>query len=160
MTRQLTGFHVLLMLFGFFGVTIAVNVAMSVYAIGTFSGEDVSTPYLRGLAYNTTLRERAAQAALGWSATVAAERRSSNGVALVVRVLDHTGVAKGGLDVTATLRRPTNAAMDRMVVLTGDGDGAYRAELPELANGQWDIVVSTKSEGGVEFEAERRVVLK
>ena len=159
MTRELTGLHVLLILFGFFGVTIAVNVAMSVYAIETFSGEDVSSPYVRGLAYNATLRERAAQTALGWRFTVAAERRGRSGVSLFVQVVDRDGKPKGALDVAATLRRPTNAAMDRSVTLKSEGDGSYRAELSDVAAGLWDIVVSTKSGAG-DVEADRRVVLQ
>ena len=160
MTGELKGIHVLVMLLGFFGITVAVNVALSIYAVRTFSGEDVSTPYLRGLAYNTTLRARAAQEALGWTITVDASRGAAGRVRLSVHVADRGGVPQDSLNVSAKLRRPTNAAMDRAVVLEDEGQGAYGLELPALAAGQWDVVVTTATKDGVAIEAERRLVLR
>lgn len=158
--RELNGTHVWLMLGAFFGITIAVNVVMSSYAIRTFSGEDVSTPYIRGLAYNETLRERASQAALGWKVTIDAVRGDTKTATLNVRILDKDGSAKSSLNVTATLRRPTNAALDRKVSLNAAGDGVYRVDTADVEAGQWDVIVSAKDGDGAVFEAQRRVVLK
>lgn len=159
MISELKGLHVLLILLGFFGITIAVNAAMSFYAIETFSGEDVSTPYMRGLAYNSTLRERAAEAALGWKVTIAAERSGKAGALLIVDVADRDGVPIRALDVAATLRRPTNAALDRTVVATAAGAGSYRVAVANLAAGQWDVIVRAKNDRGAVLEADRRVIL-
>ena len=158
MIHELKGWHVLAMMLAFFGVTIAVNVAFTVYAVGTFSGEDVSKPYLQGLAYNRTLEARAAQAALGWSATIDAVRENG-GVSVSARIADRDGQAKSALTVEALLRRPTDARLDRTIELTAIGDGTYRAVTAELPGGAWDVVVRARK-GDVLFEATRRVVLK
>jgi nitrogen fixation protein FixH len=158
MTMELKGWHVLAGLLGFFGITLAVNIALTVYAIDTFSGEDVPKPYLRGLEYNRTLESRAAQAALGWTATVDATREGA-ATAIRAKISAHDGSAKSALAVEATLRRPTDATLDRTIELAAIGGGEYRAATDGLAPGAWDIIVRAK-EGGAVFEAERRVVLK
>jgi nitrogen fixation protein FixH len=158
MTTELKGWHVLVMSLAFFGVTIAVNVALAVYAIGTFSGEDVAKPYAQGLEYNRTLEARAAQAALGWSATIEAVRENG-GAAISAHIADRDGTAKSALTVEALLRRPTDARLDRTIELVASGDGNYRAVAADLAPGAWDVVIRAKS-GDTAFEAERRVVLK
>ncbi|MEQ1868253.1 MAG: FixH family protein, partial [Micropepsaceae bacterium] len=70
MARELKGTHVLIALLAFFGVTLAVNIALATYAISSFSGEDVAKPYQQGLDYNKALEARAAQRDLGWSASI------------------------------------------------------------------------------------------
>lgn len=158
MTRELKGWHVLVMMLAFFGVTIAVNVVFTMYAIGTFSGEDVSKPYLKGLEYNRTLEARAAQAALGWKATIEAEHRNG-GTTISTHIVDRDGQGKSALTVEAVLQRPTDARLDRTIDLSPAGDGNYRAVAADLAPGVWDLIVRTKN-GDVAFEARRRVVLK
>ena len=159
MRFELKGGHVLAILLGFFGVTIAVNAALAMYAIETFSGEDVSKPYLKGLEYNKTLAAHAAQTALGWSAEIEVERNVPDAI-VTVRVFGRERAPKNGLAVTAELRRPTNAHLDRSVALEAAGDGVYRAKAKDLAAGQWDVIARTSSEDGTAFEAVRRVVLK
>jgi nitrogen fixation protein FixH len=158
MITELKGWHVLVMMLAFFGVTIAVNVVFTMYAIGTFSGEDVSKPYLKGLEYNRTLEARAAQAALGWKATIEAEHRNG-GATISTHIVDRDGQAKSALTVEAVLQRPTDARLDRTIDLSPAGDGNYRALAADLAPGVWDLIVRTKN-GDVAFEARRRVVLK
>ncbi len=158
MTTELKGWHVLVMMLAFFGVTIAVNVVFTMYAIGTFSGEDVSKPYLKGLEYNRTLEARAEQAALGWKATIEAEHQSG-GTTISTKIVDRGGEAKSALTVEAVLQRPTDARLDRTIDLSPAGDGNYRALAADLAPGVWDVIVRTKK-GDVAFEARRRVVLK
>lgn len=158
MTNELKGWHVLVMMLAFFGVTIAVNVAFTIYALGTFSGEDVSKPYLRGLDYNRTLEARASQAALGWAATIEAVRENG-GAVIAAHIEDRDGQAKSALTVEAVLRRPTNARLDRTIELVPGDDGNYKAVASDLAPGAWDVIVRAKSADAV-FEATRRVVLK
>lgn len=160
MTFELKGYHVLLLLVGFFGITIAVNTALATYAIETFSGEDVTTPYMRGLNYNKTLNEHAAQAALGWTASIAGERTANGAATLTVHIAAKDGAPEDGLAVEATLRRPTDARLDRTIKLSAVGNGVYSAATNGLAPGQWDVIARTTSGSGVAFEAERRMVLK
>ena len=158
MIHELKGWHVLVIMLAFFGVTIAVNVAFTVYAVGTFSGEDVSKPYLRGLEYNRTLEARAAQSALGWSATIDAVR-GDDGATVSAHIADRDGQAKSALTVEALLRRPTDARLDRTIELASVGEGNYRAVAAGLPSGAWDVVVRATYRETV-FEATRRVVLK
>ena len=99
---RLTGWHVLAMICGFFGVIIAVDVGMATMAYRTFSGEVADDPYEAGLLYNRTLAERRIQAALGWTADIAL----IHGGDLRVTVADKAGRPVDGLKVTAVLERP------------------------------------------------------
>lgn len=158
MTGEIKGWHVLAMLLAFFGVTIAVNTALTIYAIGTFSGEDVPKPYLQGLDYNRTLEARAAQHALGWTATISGTRDGAD-AAIAAHIAGRDGSPKSMLTAEAVLRRPTDARLDRTVPLVQMGDGNYEARVKDVAAGAWDIIVRAKDDSGA-FEAERRVVLK
>jgi nitrogen fixation protein FixH len=158
MTFELKGSHVLAALLAFFAITVAVNTVFTVYAISTFSGEHVSKPYVRGLEYNTTLAARTAQATLGWKAELALSRDGA-GALVVLRIVDRNGKPLNDLDAEVVLRRPTNAALDKTITLDPVGGGEYRATVPEIATGQWDVVAYAKGASAT-FEAERRIVLE
>lgn len=160
MTFELKGWHVLLMLLAFFGITIAVNVVFTTYALSTFSGEDVSKPYLRGLEYNKTLAARAEQAKLKWTATIEVEREGVAGAVVTVSIAGADGQAVGGLAVTALFKRPTDANLDKTVTLEPLGGGQYRGRVADVLAGQWDVVARAGSGDAPSFEAERRVKLK
>jgi nitrogen fixation protein FixH len=160
MNFELKGWHVLLILLGFFGVTIGVNALFATYALSTFSGEDESKPYLRGLAYNETLAKRAAQAVLNWQATIEIAREGENDALVSVSIMAGDGTPLSALEVEATLRRPVDARRDRTVRLEAVGDGAYRGRVADVERGQWDVVARAAAAGGAAFEAERRVMLK
>lgn len=159
MTHELKGIHVLFALLAFFGITIGVNVAMATYAVTTFSGEDVSDPYIKGLAYNKTLAAHSAQRKLEWSATIDATR-NSGATNIAVALRDHEQQPISGLKVDVTLRRPTNAKLDRTESLPVSGNGIYTASIKGIEPGVWDIVATTTSSDGTKFEATRRVVLQ
>lgn len=157
--RELKGWHVLVMILAFFGVTIGVNSIFVSYALSTFAGEDVKQPYQKGLEYNQQLAGRQAQAALGWQASIAA-RREANGEALVmVRLRNSEEQPLSALDVDVQLRHPVNAHLDRSLKLKALGDGVYEARVADLKRGQWDVVASTRNSENVAFTASRRVVL-
>lgn len=156
---EVKGGHVLFALLAFFGITIGVNVVMATYAVTTFSGEDVSDPYMKGLAFNRTLAAHSAQAQLGWTATIDAGRGPNGLTTVNVGLRDREQRGLNGLTLEATLRRPTDATLDRAIALTADGDGRYSATVAGLAAGQWDVIAKAKRDGA-SFEASRRVVLR
>jgi len=158
--KELKGWHVLVAMLVFFGVTIAVNVAMATYAITTFSGEDTADPYMKGLAFNKAIAAKAAQARLGWSANIEAHRGADRDTIVEVVMRDHDGNAKNGLKLEVTLRRPIDAHLDRTVPMTPGGEGSYTATIGALSLGQWDVIASAKADDGTPFLAMRRVVLK
>jgi len=157
--RELKGWHVLVMILAFFGVTIGVNTIFVSYALSTFAGEDVKQPYQKGLEYNQKLAGKEAQAALGWQATITA-RREKNGVSVfVMRLVNADDQPLSALDVDLQLRHPANAHLDRSLKLSPLGDGVYEARVADLKRGQWDVVAATHSTDNVAFQAMRRVVL-
>lgn len=156
--KELTGLHVLALILGFFGVTIGVNAVFIAYAYSTFTGEDVPRAYLQGLAYNQTLSERSTQNALAWHVMIDLRRDAGETLA-DVSISDRDGAPQSGLSAAITLRRPTNAALDRSAELVAAGRGHYQVRLQDVPAGQWDVTVRTNAPDGKKVEATRRVVL-
>lgn len=157
--RELKGWHVLVIMLVFFGVTIGVNTIFVSYALSTFAGEDVTQPYQKGLEYNRKLDAQAAQAALGWNATIAARREKDGQAIITLRLLNGEQKPLSGLDVEAVLRYPVNAHFDQSVKFQSLGNGDYEARISHLMRGQWDVIASTRSTEKVPFTATRRVLL-
>ncbi len=156
---EVKGGHVLFALLAFFGITIAVNITMATYAVTTFSGEDVSDPYLKGLAFNKTLAAHSAQERLGWTATIEVRSAAKFATLIEVALQDREARPLNGLTVEVTLRRPTDASLDRTISLASHGDGRYAATVDGIVRGQWDVIARVKG-GDTSFEALRRIVLR
>ncbi len=146
------GRHVLVAFVLFFGLIAAVDAVFISLAYRTFSGQVAKNPYEAGLLYDRTLAKRAAQAKLGWSATLAA---GGDGVVELV-ITDRDGRGVDGLKVEATLDRPATDAGGQTLSLTGRGDGRYAADAD--LSGAWDIEVIATGPDGVRFETGRRVI--
>lgn len=144
--KGLTGWHVLFMLLGFFGVMIAVNAYFLVAAVTSFRGEDVPRSYRQGLEYNQTIAARETQTAMGWTAEV-----NVTGKQLVINIQDRNGYNVKGLQIDAKLRHPVDTALDVPLTFTFSG-GAYSAEIPPL-QGQWKLT-GTASNGTAPFTFE------
>lgn len=150
---RLTGWHVLAILLAFFGVVFSVNGFFITSALTTFTGEEATRAYVRGLEYNEVIAARRAQAELGWSAAVnVADGR------ILVSVTDADGAPVGGLDLSGKLRRPGDPALDETLVFSETREGVYSAPGDELAIGRW--LVRVRAGGDVPFELERDVWLQ
>jgi nitrogen fixation protein FixH len=68
MTRRFTGRHMLAAMLAFFGVILAVNMAMATLATRTFGGVVVENSYVASQEFNAWLAAARAQRKLGWSA--------------------------------------------------------------------------------------------
>ncbi|MFN3513848.1 MAG: FixH family protein [Phenylobacterium sp.] len=148
---RITGWHVLVAMVAFFGVVIAVDGAFLVVAYRTHPGQVSVTPYEDGLAYNRTLAQREAQAALGWRAAAAAD-----GGAVTVEVLDRDGRPVTGLKITGTLQRPATEAGAQGLAFTEAAPGRYAAPVADAA-GVWDLAFKATGGGAQAFEGERRL---
>jgi nitrogen fixation protein FixH len=156
----LTGTKVVLMMTAFFGVVIAVNGVFIYEAIATFRGEDAKSAYLQGIDYNRTLDARAAQARLGWRATIGATRSRAGVVRVEValRGVDARPVLES-LRVTGSLDHPSDAERDVDLTFQSAGGGVYIGTASGVTPSSWNIVVRAKRPGGTQFEAWRQVSL-
>ncbi len=135
--RELKGWHVLLIMLGFFGVMFAVNGVFLYHAITSFPGEDVKKSYVQGLNYNNTLATRAAQAELGWTAEAGLQDDQ-----LVFRLRDRDGAPLSNYAVIGELRRLATQDADQAIVYSARTNGEYVADAGALAPGQWALRIS------------------
>lgn len=138
-----------------FVVVIAVNGVLIAFATRTFSGLVVEKPYLKGLAYETTLRQEQAQAALGWSTTTAFRAASGE---IAVRYLDGAGRPLGALQVNARIESPLRPEATIDVPLHYQGEGWYRAKVDFPHPGQREAAVAAAA-GAVRHELRFRFVV-
>ena len=120
MARELTGRHVLAITLAAFGVIIAVNMVMAVKAVSTFPGLETPNSYVASQRFD---RDRAAQAALGWTVTP-----EYNGRELTLLVRDAQGNPARVRSLTATVGRPTHVREDQTPRFIYE-NGIFRAAL-------------------------------
>jgi nitrogen fixation protein FixH len=152
------GWHVLALVLGFFGVTIAVNVAFVTLAIGTFSGTVSEEPYVQGLHFNEQLAARATQAERGWTAAFDVIRNADETTQIVLVVRDAGGSPVRGLAVEGVIGRPATQADDRALDFVGAGE-VYVATVDDLGDGAWRLSARTTFLDGAPFEASTRLWL-
>lgn len=150
MTQRFTGWHMLTIILGFFGLVIAVNFAMARLAFATFGGEVVENSYVASQRYDGWLKAAAEQRALGWHAV---PRVDAGGV-LHITMTDASGrPLVGGLVVTA--RHPLGRMPDRRMPMRGAG-GDYVAPRA-LPPGRWLLHIELRANGhDARFEDEVR----
>lgn len=141
MARELTGRHVLAITLAAFGVIIAVNMVMAVKAVSTFPGLETPNSYVASQRFD---RDRAAQAALGWTVTP-----EYNGRELTLLVRDAQGNPARVRSLTATVGRPTHVLEDQTPRFIYE-NGIFRAALT-LAPGIWNINVTAEAWDGTVF---------
>ena len=154
--KELKGWHVLLIMLGFFGVMFAVNGVFLFHAITSFPGEDIKKSYVQGLTYNATLAERAAQADLGWRAEAGVQDNQ-----LIVRLRDSEGQPLSNQLVIGELRRLATHQDDQVLTFQPKLNGEYAIEIEPLATGQWLLRVSVLDEAGEEvvFRVEKTLLM-
>jgi nitrogen fixation protein FixH len=146
--NPLRGWHVLVMILIFFGVTIGVNATFITLALQTFPGEDVPHSYVQGIHYNDTIARRQAQAELGWSA-----RFNAVEGALLLEVLDAEGGPVSGLSLTGSMVHP-DTTQACPLVFAEDRSGLYRAALACETAGRWRVRALNEGEAPFEVEYE------
>lgn len=158
--KGLTGWHVLIITAIAFGLVFAVNITFVVLSLKTFTGEDVTDAYDRGLAYNEVLEERAAQAELGWTARLNAALDEDGLARLTINLSDAAGAPVTGAEVNVLFRRSTHDGEDTTVPLTETGDGTYVAVVALPGLGQWDVRGRAERDAGEALDFEDRLWLE
>lgn len=157
---KLTGGHVLAITLGFFAAVFAVNGIFVTLALDTFPGLVIDKPYEHGVKYNEVLREKAKQAALGWSAEIERASLVDRQAEIALRLRAASGDALHGLDVSGQLRRPADADHDKAFSFAPAEDGAYVAHIDDVDAGLWELEATAKSAGGETFKLEKKLVLR
>lgn len=137
---KLTGRHVLIMVVAFFGVMILANVIFIRAAVRTFPGVSEEKSYVQGLDYNETLKKRAEQSLLGWTAEIVRVERNADTGAIALR-LTKNETALAGLNVTGVLKRPATDDADQSLIFVAQTDGIYKADIGAFAPGVWDLAL-------------------
>jgi nitrogen fixation protein FixH len=140
--RKLTGWHVLAMFVGGFGLIIGVNLFMAYSAVSTFPGMEVDSSYADSQTFDD---RRLAQEALGWNASVEIPGDGT----LVLHLVDEVGAPVAPAELTALLTRPTNREEDQLLELTRV-NGAFVAPVV-LGDGQWRLRLTGVARDGTEY---------
>lgn len=159
MTIRLTGRHVLLLMLGFFAAVIGANGVMVAVAIDTFAGVEEDGAYLKGLAYNERLAQKAAEAELGYRAKLEVARDAA-GTARADVTLSRDGAPSEDLTVSLAFRHPTNAHLDRTIALTAQGGGRFTGETAALPAGAWDVAIVARNGDATVLETKSRLWLR
>ncbi len=156
--RQLTGRMVLVMLVGFFGTVIAVNLVLVREAISTFGGVDTPSSYQAGLNFKAEAAAAAAQDALHWRVD-ARLATAADGRRVTVTAADATGTPLTHLAISARFGHPADERRDRSVALEETAPGVYTG-MAAVDAGQW-ILDLTIARGGVRaFHSVNRIMVE
>jgi nitrogen fixation protein FixH len=145
-------------LLGFAAVVLLANGLMITTAVRSWTGLAVDNAYERGLDYNRTLAEAAAQAERGWQAKVALAPGASGEGILSLKLVDAEGQPIHHAEVEAVMYRPIEEGNDFRVVLAGVGAGSYRAEVSFPAPGVWDAFLVARVEADTFHQRVRLLV--
>lgn len=152
--KPITGRHVLIAMTAFFGVIVAVNMTMAVFASRSWTGLEVKNSYVASQDYNAKLAIADRQRARGWQSRLMRE-----GNVLKLTVATSSGHAVGGAKIEARLRRPVQESDDRVLVFQETAPGAYRALAPPRS-GSWDVDVLVYSKGEEPYRQVFRIFVK
>jgi nitrogen fixation protein FixH len=123
-TKRFTGWHFTAIIVGFFGVVIAVNLTMAMYATRTFGGVVVENSYVASQKYNGWLEAARKQDRLGWEIAPSLDAKR--------RILVSVNV--DGAKVSGFARHPLGREPD---VPLSFGPGLRSAEA--LPPGRWAV---------------------
>jgi nitrogen fixation protein FixH len=159
----LTGWHVLAITLGFFGLIFAANGALVYYALESFPGTVTASSYQTSQTYNAEIRAAVEQSDRHWSVTAEARRSPEGAVDMRVDALDAAGQPLSGVTFTAVLERPTDRSLDRAAALRPKPGTAtvYEGHLDGVLPGQWELVVEADGADGARlFLSRNRLVLR
>jgi nitrogen fixation protein FixH len=124
MTKRFSGWHMTAILLGFFGVVVAVNMTMALFATRTFGGTVVENSYVASQHYNGWLKAARKQDRLGWTIKPRLDRSR--------RVL--VSVNANDVKISGFARHPLGREPDAPLTF---GEGLRSAEA--LPPGRWAV---------------------
>jgi nitrogen fixation protein FixH len=157
--RELTGRAVLMWFIAFFGVVFAINGIMVKAATSTFGGVETQSSYKAGLQFEQEATRARAQDELHWQVEGHVERNAGGAAALDVSVRDALGKPVPGIIAEARLAHPADERLDRDIVLTIAGLGAFHGDVQAQA-GRWDLTLDLYRGGERVFRSRSEIVLR
>ncbi|MDV3256515.1 MAG: FixH family protein [Sphingomonas sp.] len=127
MKKRITGWHAAAALVAFFGVVIAVNLTMAVYATSTFGGVVVENSYVASQKYNGWLKAAERQRELGWTIVPALDSGR--------RVMVHHDL--GAVEASGFARHPLGREPDVPLTFAAVEGGLVSSE--QLPAGRWKV---------------------
>ncbi len=150
MKREFTGWHMLTLMCGAFGIIIAVNLTLAWQAVATFPGLEVANSYVASQTFN---EERAAQDGLGW--TLHTDLTPHH---LTLAVTGPNGAPVNPQIITATLGRATSNAHDFAPPLQWNGHDLEAAI--DIAPGRWTLWLELQAQDGTRFHRRLPLIAK
>lgn len=150
MTREFTGWHMLALMVGGFGIIIAVNLTLAWNAIATFPGLETRNSYVASQSFEG---DRAAQNALHWDATATIANDM-----LTVAIHDQSGAPVQATVLRATLGRATHTGQDSTPALTWNG--TVLTAPVDIAAGYWNLRIELTAPDGTPFRRRFPITVK
>lgn len=148
--RPVTGRAVFVVAVAAFGVVVAANLVLAVFAVGTFPGLETRNSYVASQRFEA---DRAAQKALGWTIDASV----ANGM-LRLAIADRDGDPVNPAKISATIGRATHVAED--VALAFVFDGVALAAPVDLAPGNWNLRFVATAANGAEYRRRVPILFK
>ena len=153
-SREFTGGHMVAVMVAFFGVVIAVNLTLAFFARSSWTGLVVENAYVASQEFNEHAAEGRAQAALGWTGTLAIDGRG-----ISYRLADRAGKPVGLKGVTVILRRPAYAGEDRDACPCRHRGRRFRIGR-RVRDGMWIVEIEAKTAQAAPYRDVRRAVVR
>jgi nitrogen fixation protein FixH len=128
---EFTGWHMIGVMFLFFGTIISVNLVLAFFAASSWTGLVVQNSYVESQRFNEVTAERVKSAELGWQAVV---RYDDGMFALTLAHADGRPVSAER--VVAMVGHPATSSQDRKLELVELGGGVFSADAT-LTRGLW-----------------------
>lgn len=141
MKREFTGWHMLALMVGGFGIIVTVNLTLAWNAVATFPGVEARNSYEVSQSFQA---DRAAQNALRWDVSA-----QINDGQLTVAILDHRGDPVEVDVARAILGQATNVNKDTTPDFTWTGS-EYIAPV-EMHEGYWNLRLELVAPDGTKF---------
>ena len=155
----ITGRMVLIGIVAFFGIVFAVNGTFVYFALESWPGLTTRHAYNEGVEYNQVLAAAEAQAARGWKAEMSHGEAGDN-TALQIAMSGHDRRPLSGLQVRLEIVRPVGGDSIRYVDLSEAEAGIYRAGVPRLGPGRWQVGLVATAPGEADFHLRYEIVVR
>lgn len=132
----------LVLMIGFFGVVIAVNLVMAVFATTTWTGLVVKNSYVASQHFNDRLAAARLQKKLGWKSTL-----DTKGGKFVFTIRDRSGQPVPDLAINGKLERLSSDRSDRMLWFKQASAGRYVTNAP-AGSGRWKVDLTARGHAG------------